>query len=253
MDDGAGGARGRDRQGPPGIALRASGKDGPQLIRSTGKRWTEAAEAAFLDCLGASCNVTASAQAAGFSKEVIYRHRRRDPAFAARWQAALEQGYVRIEMLLVRRAEQVLEGVVADPDTPLHDMTSVTGRSPEAWAGAVAAAAAAQGTIDIVAEANQGGKMVKAVLHTADPRLRVKLVNAHTGKTVRAEPVSHLFEAGRAFLHGRMPELEAQLLGMIAGGAYEGPGNSPDRADAMVWGLTELMPVAQPVPRVRGL
>lgn len=128
---------------------------------------------------------------------------------------------------------------------------SVTGRSPEGWAGAVAAAAAAHGTIEIVAEANQGGKMVKAVLHTADPDLRVKLVNARTGKTARAEPVAHLFEAGRAKLHGRMPELEAQLLGMIAGGGYEGPGISPDRADAMVWGLSELMLGQRPAPSVR--
>lgn len=118
---------------------------------------------------------------------------------------------------------------------------SVTDCSPESWSGAVAAAAEAHGTIDVVAEANQGGKMVKAVFHTADPRLRVRLVNAHTGKAARAEPVSHLFEAGRARLHGRMPELEAQLLGFVAGGGYEGPGDSPDRADAMVWGVTELM------------
>jgi phage terminase large subunit-like protein len=118
---------------------------------------------------------------------------------------------------------------------------SVTGRSPEGWAGAVAAAATAHGTTEIVAEANQGGKMVKAVLHTAGPNLRVRLVNAHSGKSARAEPVAHLFEVGRAVLHGRMPELEAQLLGMIAGGGYEGPGQSPDRADAMVWGVSELM------------
>ncbi len=42
-------------------------------------------------------------------------------------------------------------------------------------------------------------------------------------------------------LHGRFPELEAELLGMVAGGDYQGPGKSPDRADAMVWPLTELM------------
>ena len=118
---------------------------------------------------------------------------------------------------------------------------SVTARSPEGWTRAVAAAAAAHGTVEVVAEANQGGRMVKAVLHAADPRLRVRLVHASTGKTTRAEPVAHLFEAGRAVLHGRMPELEAQLLGMIAGGGYEGPGESPDRADAMVWGVSELM------------
>jgi phage terminase large subunit-like protein len=104
---------------------------------------------------------------------------------------------------------------------------SVTARTPEGWSAAVAAAARAHGTIEVVAEANQGGKMIKAVLHTADPGLRVKLVHAHAGKATSAEPFAHLFEAGRAFLHGRMPELEAQLLGLIAGGGYEGPGHSP--------------------------
>lgn len=118
---------------------------------------------------------------------------------------------------------------------------SVTARSPEGWAAAVAAAAAAHGTHEVVAEANQGGRMVKAVLLAAGPDLQVRLVNARHGKTLRAEPVAHLFEAGKVRLHGRLPELEAQLLGMIAGGAYEGPGASPDRADAMVWGVGEVM------------
>jgi len=127
---------------------------------------------------------------------------------------------------------------------------SVTNRTPEGWAAAVAAAARAHGTVDVVAEDNQGGKMIGAILHTADPGLRVKAVHAHAGKTARAEPVAHLFEAGRAFLHGKMPELEAQLLGMIAGGGYEGPGPSPDRADAMVWGLTELMLGVRREPKV---
>lgn len=109
----------------------------------------------------------------------------------------------------------------------------------------------------IVAEQNQGGRMVRAVLHTADPDLRVKPVTATLGKPQRAAPVAMLFEAGKIVLHGRFPELEAELLGMIAGGDYEGPGGprkSPDRADAMVWALTELMlkPDRQPV-RVRAL
>lgn len=118
---------------------------------------------------------------------------------------------------------------------------SVAARSPEGWAAAVAAAAAAHGTHEVVAEANQGGRMVKAVLLAAGPDLQVRLVNARQGKTLRAEPVAYLFEAGKVRLHGRMPELEAQLLGLIAGGAYEGPGASPDRADAMVWGVGEVM------------
>lgn len=129
---------------------------------------------------------------------------------------------------------------------------SVTGRSPEGWARAVAAAAAAHGTREIVAEVNQGGRMVQAVLNAADPALRVRMVRAAVGKSDRATPVAHLCEAGRVRLHGRMPELEAQLVGMIAGGGYEGPGVSPDRADAMVWGVNEVVQQAA-APRVRGM
>jgi terminase large subunit-like protein len=106
----------------------------------------------------------------------------------------------------------------------------------------------------IVAESNQGGLMVQSVLRIADPDLRIKLVPAVQGKTDRAAPVAMLFEAGKVALHGRFPELEAQLCGMIAGGDYEGPGNSPDRADAMVWGLTELMLQKERAePRIRQL
>lgn len=117
---------------------------------------------------------------------------------------------------------------------------SVTGRSPEGWAGAVSAAAAAHGTREVIAESNQGGRMVQSILLTADATLHVHLVTATHGKSDRAEPVAHLFEAGRAWFAGRFPELEAQLTGLIAGGGYEGPGTSPDRADAMVWGLSTL-------------
>lgn len=139
---------------------------------------------------------------------------------------------------------------------------SVTGLSPEGWARAVAAAAAAHGTKEVIAEKNQGGEMIRAVFATADPDLRVKLVTAKTGKTERATPVAHLFEAGKVVLHGHMPALEAELLGMIAGGDYERvwtggageAGKSPDRADAMVWGVTELMlGKAKGQPQVRTL
>lgn len=118
---------------------------------------------------------------------------------------------------------------------------SVTDRSPEGWATAVAAAAEAHGATLVVAEANQGGKMVQAVLHAANVGVRVKLVHATQGKSARADPIATLFEAGKVRLAGRFRELEAELCGFIAGGGYEGPGTSPDRADAMVWGLTELM------------
>lgn len=107
---------------PPGLAVLV-GKDGPQLIRIEGRRWSDAAEARFLDHLAASCNVTAAAEAAGFTRVAIYRRRRNDPAFAQRWQAALEQGATRIEALLLRRAEEALEGFAPDPDLPIPPMS----------------------------------------------------------------------------------------------------------------------------------
>jgi phage terminase large subunit-like protein len=62
-----------------------------------------------------------------------------------------------------------------------------------------------------------------------------------------------LFESGRAKFAGVFPELEAELTGLCGDGRYEGPGGSPDRADAMVWALTRLKLSGGAEPRVRGL
>ena len=131
---------------------------------------------------------------------------------------------------------------------------SVKGRSPEGWARAVAAAAEAWGADRVVVEVNQGGDMVESTLRAADVGMPVKKVHASRGKVARAEPVAALYEAGKAFHAGAFPELEDELCGLISGGGYEGPGRSPDRADALVWAMTELMLGKRGVePRVRGL
>ena len=131
---------------------------------------------------------------------------------------------------------------------------SVSGLSPEGWARAVAAAAEAHGADRVIAEANQGGEMVDSVLRAADCGLPVRLVHARRGKAARAEPVAALFENGRAKFAGAFAELEDQLCGLQIGGGYAGPGRSPDRGDAMVWALTELMLGKQRgLPAVRGL
>jgi phage terminase large subunit-like protein len=83
--------------------------------------------------------------------------------------------------------------------------------------------------------------------------LKVRLVHASKGKSARAEPVALRFEAGRAYFAGEFRELEDELAGMQAGHGYEGPGRSPDRADAMVWALTALSETRSGVPRVRRL
>jgi phage terminase large subunit-like protein len=118
---------------------------------------------------------------------------------------------------------------------------SVKGKSPEGWARAVAIAADHWHADRIVAEGNQGGEMVESTLRAASLSMPIKRVHARTGKSARAEPIAALFEAHRASFAGCFPELEDELCGMVTGGGYEGPGRSPDRADAMVWAMHELM------------
>lgn len=127
---------------------------------------------------------------------------------------------------------------------------SAGGLSPKGWARKVAAAAEAHGADGVVAEKNQGGTMVLSILRGAGIVLPVKMVAAVQGKGPRAEPVAGLFEAGKARLAGRFPELEEELGGLVPAG-YQGPGRSPDRADAMVWALWELLIAPRPEPRVR--
>ena len=97
------------------------------------------------------------------------------------------------------------------------------------------------------------GAMVKSVLLAADVSLPVKLVHASRGKAARAEPVAALYEAGKIRHAGLFAKLEDQMCGLLAGGRYAGPGRSPDRADALVWALTELMLGNKGEPRVRTL
>ena len=146
----------------------------------------------------------------------------------------------------------VVVGSRAEQTFVIED-ASVRGLSPEGWASRVAMAAARWNTAQVVAEANNGGNMVESVLKAADLELKVRLVHASRGKCARAEPIALKFEMGKAFLAGSFPELEAELCGMIAGGDYEGPGRSPDRADAMVWAMTVLGQTRSGVPRVRRL
>ena len=92
--------------------------------------------------------------------------------------------------------------------------------------------------------------MVEEVLRTVDPALPVRLVHAARGKGARAEPVATLFEAQRCLFAGAFPELEDELTSITA----QGPtGRSPDRADAMVWAMTELVLRAPAEPRIRAL
>ncbi|MEQ6204291.1 terminase family protein [Sulfitobacter sp. HNIBRBA2951] len=120
----------------------------------------------------------------------------------------------------------------------LADCT-VTGMGPSGWAKAAIAAMERYGADRLVAEVNQGGQMVQEVIRQVDPLVPYKGVHATRGKVARAEPVAALYEQGRVRHVAGLDGLEDQMCRMTRRG-YEG-GGSPDRVDALVWALHELM------------
>jgi predicted phage terminase large subunit-like protein len=120
----------------------------------------------------------------------------------------------------------------------LEDLTCKAG--PGVW-GKVATQAFERHEADrIVGEVNYGGAMVKFVIQTARPRTPFRMVTASRGKTVRAEPVSALFESGKVRFVGFFRELEDELTAFTTHG-YMGE-HSPNRADACVWAISDLFP-----------
>lgn len=132
----------------------------------------------------------------------------------------------------------------------LADAT-VQGKSPDQWAAVAINLYHRLNADCILAEINQGGAMVESVLRTIDPSVPVKSVRATRGKWLRAEPVAALYAQGRVIHAERFPALEDEMCDFGANGLSDG--RSPDRVDALVWALTELMLHGQAAPRVRTL
>jgi phage terminase large subunit-like protein len=112
--------------------------------------------------------------------------------------------------------------------------------SPHQWAQRALAMYDKWDADAIVIEVNQGGDMVRHTIESTGRGARIVEVRATRGKHVRAEPISAIYSTGRVHHVGSFPELEDQLVKFTAHG-YEGE-DSPDRADAMIWGMTELFP-----------
>ena len=126
---------------------------------------------------------------------------------------------------------------------------SAGGLSPSGWAERALAAARDFGAGRIIVEANQGGEMARSVITQLDPAAPVKLVRATRGKTLRAEPVAALYERGRVRHVGAFARLEDQMTRFD--GTARSVGGSPDRLDALVWAVGELMFSEPTAPRVR--
>jgi phage terminase large subunit-like protein len=131
---------------------------------------------------------------------------------------------------------------------------SLQGASPQAWAKRAVDAFHRHGADRLVAEVNQGGDLVATMIRQIDPQIPFRGVRASRGKVARAEPVAALYEQGRVTHRGALAALETQMAAMTLSG-FTGRG-SPDRVDALVWAITELMiepAAAWRAPRIRGL
>ena len=132
----------------------------------------------------------------------------------------------------------------------LADRT-IQGRTPDVWAKAAIAAYDDFAADRMVAEVNQGGDLVTGVVQQFRAHLPIAKVRATRGKWVRAEPVASLYAEGRVVHVGRFDALEDQLVAFGIDGTVRG--KSPDRADALVWAVTELMLSDAVMPSVRML
>lgn len=117
-----------------------------------------------------------------------------------------------------------------------YAIDDLSGRMPPVEAARKAIAAYHEHRADaIVAEVNNGGEWIGAVIRQIDPTVNYRTVTASRGKATRAEPVAALTDQGSAHIVGSLPELEEQLTTWVPGD------DSPDRLDAYVWALTDLM------------
>jgi len=145
----------------------------------------------------------------------------------------------------------VVAGLGPDGRAYVVDDRTLQGRAPTVWARAAVAAYHDYMADRVVAEVNQGGDLVVTVLRQIDANVAVRCVRATRGKWLRAEPVAALYAQGRVAHVGTFTALEEQMCAFGADGLARG--RSPDRLDALVWALTDLMVGSGGRPGIRRL
>lgn len=177
-----------------------------------------------------------------FNREALDRHR-------VSTIPALSRVLVALDPAVTSGAQSDLTGIVCagvDAHGHAYLLADASGRHPpERWGSIVRALATTYGATQVVGEVNQGGDLIARMLslsQTEGPRLAYKPLRAAKGKVSRAIPVAALYEQGRVHHVGGFAALEDQLCRMTLQG-YEAADDSksPDRLDALVWALTELL------------
>ena len=145
----------------------------------------------------------------------------------------------------------VAAGRAGDGTVYVIEDASIAGATPQGWASRAISLWRKYEADALIAEINQGGEMVSAVLKSIDGGVPVTTTRATRGKYHRAEPVSQLYEQGRVKHAGNFPSLEDEMCDFGLDGLSSG--HSPDRLDAMVWAVAALTFAARPEPRIRRL
>ena len=145
----------------------------------------------------------------------------------------------------------VAVGLTEDGKAHVIADASLRAAKPVAWAARAVALYDTLGADLMLAEVNQGGDMVEAVIRQVDANVALKKVHATRTKWMRAEPVAALYAQGRVRHVGALSELEDELCDFGPDGLSGG--RSPDRLDALVWAVGELLLRARGEPRVRRL
>lgn len=177
-----------------------------------------------------------------------------DPQGALWIRSQIEEGRIQVELSRLSRTVVAIDppaskgamadtcgiivaGILEDGRGVVLADGSVQGLRPMDWGARASGLANEWGAAEIIAEANQGGEMVREVIQLAGAKVAIRLVHARFGKAARAGPVAALYAQGRIVHAGTFPELEDQ---MCTFGSQSASG-SPDRVDAMVWAFSELL------------
>lgn len=149
----------------------------------------------------------------------------------------------------------VTAGMAADGRIFVLEDSTLATATPSRWAQKALSAYHRHHADSVIVEVNQGGEMVESVIRSVDSHVPIRPVRATRGKYLRAEPVAHLYERGRVFHAGVLPELEDEMCDFGPGphGPALSSGRSPDRLDALVWAVTALAFIPQNRPKLRRL
>ncbi len=184
-----------------------------------------------------------------WTRALLERHRSPPPTDLARIVVALDPpvtGHSKSDACGI-----IVAGIDANGGGHILQDATMNAVSPERWSGRAAELYHRYAADRIVVETNQGGDMAESVLRAGDPSCAIRQVKATRGKYLRAEPVAHLYERGLVNHCGDLGLLEDEMCDFTLDGLSAG--RSPDRLDALVWALTDLMLNTKPRPRARPL